>query len=129
MTYRNLSAETLDAIAACGFDVYQNADPQWQSYAYFTDGQNIGCIQTGHFGGLSISTVHIPCKECGTGFGLDSLGELTRENLARAFCHAPSWATQRDREAVRKYRDWEHFNSSRTFGPLVQVRSATTQEA
>jgi hypothetical protein len=124
--YSPLPPEVLDTIAACGFDVYQNPDPHWQTYLYFTDGKNIGYLQRGDWGGLSISTVHVPNKACGTGFNMmddrDPPLTLTRAGLSRAFAHAPSWASHADREAVRKWRDMAAFMASHN--RLVKVREA-----
>ncbi|TXH82287.1 MAG: hypothetical protein E6Q77_06565 [Rhizobium sp.] len=108
MSYK-LSDETLDAIAAAGFDVYQNPDKRWQTYALFTDGTRIGYIQN-DCGRLHLSTVHIPCRECGTGFSLrDDPFALTREGLERAFVTAPNWASGFDRAAVRKWPNLETY--------------------
>ena len=124
MPSRNLTAETLDAIAAAGYSVYQNADPHWQTYAYFTDGQNIGYIQE-DLGGLRMVTVHIPNRNSGTGFGLsersDPPVELTREGLARAFMSAPMWASTVDRESVRKWPSLAAFLTNER-NKLAQTR-------
>lgn len=52
MGYYDLSAETLDAIATAGFDVYQSHKSQWRTYAFFTDGVRIGYIQNDSAGHL-----------------------------------------------------------------------------
>jgi len=124
--YSPIPAEVLDTIAALGFDVYQNPDPHWQTYLVFTDGVRLGYLQRGDFGGLSLSTMHLPCRECGTGFKLDAPrpGEpdiLTREGLERAFQHAPAWAFTRDREAVRKWPSVAAWLDSRR-GAMVRTR-------
>lgn len=126
MGYYDLSAETLDAIAAAGFDVYQADKPQWLSYAFFTDGARIGYIQN-DCAGLHLSTVNIPCKECGTGFSLrDEPISLTREGLERAFIIAPYWASSTDRGAVRKWKDFEAFQRGHV-SPLVRTREGVKQ--
>jgi hypothetical protein len=104
-----IAPNTLDAIAAAGFSVYQNPDPRWQSYAYFTDGQNVGYCQNSRFGGLTLSTCHVPCRECGTGFGMGEASDLTREALSVAFVRCPDWASATDRAAVRKWSDVAKF--------------------
>jgi hypothetical protein len=108
---RDISPEVISTIAALGFDVYQCASPDWRSYLYFTDGTRIGYMQT-DLGGLRLTTVHVPCKECGTGFGVDFSGALTREELSRAFMVAPAWASPVDRAAVRKWPSMAAFIDS-----------------
>ena len=81
------------------------------SYVYFTDGTRIGYAQNARVDGISFSTVHKPCRECGTGFKVDS--------LQGALAHSPSWATGGDRSAVRKFKDFAEF-TSKHWQPLVQ---------
>lgn len=107
---RRIESATLDAIAAHGFDVYGPATGKI-TYVYFTDGDRIGYAQYGRDGGaLSLSTVHIPNRITGTGFALNDVGSLpSRAELESAFIHAPQWAGQRDRESVRKWKDFAAF--------------------
>lgn len=119
---RNIPDASLDAIAAAGFSVYQSPDAHWRTYAFFTDGTRIGYIQQAAFGGLEISTVHQPCRECGTGFGMGSLPDFTRESLSVAFAYAPDWAGQRDRDAVRKWPNMAALLASRSTASLERVR-------
>lgn len=119
-----LTDETLDAIAACGFDVFQNADPKWRSYVFFTDGKRIGYLQRSRFGGMEIATVHIPNPRSGTGFSMGPVEPITRDNLVLAFAHAPQWADRPSRESVRKWPSIEAMDKK-----LVKVREATGQHA
>lgn len=126
--YSPIDADTLDAIAAAGFDVYQPVNGV-KTYGYFTDGTRIGYIQrTAYFDCYETSTVHIPNKTTGTGFGLEPLAEITRESLTPAFMTAPSWASTTDRESVRKYKDWDAFNHAQRIVPLERVRTASMKE-
>lgn len=104
-------ADTLGTIAGLGLTVYQSADPAWQTYAFFTDGQRIGYIENHRLEGLRLSTVHIPNRSSGTGFGVarDRPVMLTLEGLSEAFAMYPSWASQTDRESVRKWPSVESF--------------------
>ena len=122
--YNDISQEVLDLIAAAGYAVYQPESPQWRSYAYFTDGTHIGYIQNDRLLGYTLTTVNIPCKECGTGFSMDSAGDFSREALARAFVVAPYWASATDRAAVRKYKDMESFLAARGNRGLIKVRES-----
>lgn len=116
-----------DMIKAAGMKVYisnwsnSSANP---TYFHFTDGDKIGyCQESPYFGGIQFSTVHKPCRECGTGFGLsddkaglDAKFNPSIENAKRAFIHAPNWATRTDYEAVKKYANWDEFTKRNT-GP------------
>lgn len=129
---RNLSPETLDAIAALGFDVYQSINPNWHSYCYFTDGTRVGYLENRSGWGLALTTVNIPCRECGTGFGMSEMNDppftLTREYLERAFVVAPHWASSRDAGAVKKYRDMAHFLSEPRNRDLICIRKGMNNE-
>lgn len=122
----NISPETLDAIAALGFDVYQSSDPRWQSYLFFTDGDKIGYFENDRLSGWTISTVHIPNRTTGTGFSLrDTLPgpvELTRECLTKAFMTAPAWASDAMRASVAKWPSVASFLKERSAGRFVLVR-------
>lgn len=117
---RAIAPEVISTIAALGFDVYQSTSPAWRSYLFFTDGTRVAYMQT-EFGALTLSTVHLPCRECGTGFRLDNPAALTREELERGFIIAPNWASATDRAAVRKYADAAAFLKSRGNSDLELV--------
>lgn len=126
--YSPIDDETLDAIANLGFAVYQPTTGQ-KTYLYYTDGTRIGYLQKGDFGGLSISTVHIPNRTTGTGFQATDAADpalvLTRSELERGFMHAPSWASSDDRKATHKWADMAAFLKSRgNIVPLEMVREA-----
>lgn len=114
----------IPAIIKAGFSVYmRNPDDTW---LYFTDGTRIGYLQASRMGSAySLSTVHVPSSQHGTGFAageLQSDNELTAETLSRAFMHAPHWA--HDTGSVRKWRDFEAFKKSSRFNAdynLVEV--------
>lgn len=108
-----------DAIRAAGLSVYVPADSltgrRPLTYAWFTDGKNIGYIQHGDFGhGFRLSTVHKPNKHAGTGFSLTDqfkaldASALTPDALREAFMAYPHWARHNERE-VTKYGDMAAF--------------------
>lgn len=111
--------DAADMIKAAGLKVYWGLWKHTTSkptYFYFTDGVNIGYCQEAYFGGIQFSTVHRPCRECGTGFGLSDdrhgfTGEIapTIETAKQAFIKYPNWATSSDRKAVVKYKNWEEY--------------------
>lgn len=109
-----ISDAVIQSIARASFDVYMR--DRKDTFLIFTDGTRIGYLQNSAFRGISVSTVHVPNKSSGTGFGiLDSLSEadLTAEKLNEAFVIAPDWA--RDRQSVRKWKDLVQFQASNNF--------------
>ncbi len=116
-----MDKEVIKSITDLGMFVYMRNESD--SYLYYTDGVNIGYLQAERFGGFSLTTVHKPCKECGTGFKVDdSISGIDADVLRRAWVKAPTWAHQRDVEAVRKFRDMEEFLTFNKWnGGFVQV--------
>ena len=94
----------IDTVKAAGFKVF--VKPGDVTWLYFTDAdeKRIGYLQWDRSGYAEISSVHKPNKNSGTGFKLDPIPRLDRENLEKAFTHAPSWASSRDRDSVIKSR-------------------------
>lgn len=99
----------IDDLKAKGLQVF--GPEKLTSYVWFTDGTRIGYVQYNNVGGVSFSTVHKPCKECGTGFAA--------QDAQAALGLAPHWASSGDVAAVRKYKDFEDFKT-RNWQPLVQ---------
>lgn len=99
----------IDQLKERGFDVY--GPEQLTTYVWFTDGSNIGYVQYSGMRGTAYSTVHKPCRECGTGF--------QAENAQEALGFAPRWASAADIKAVHKYQDIEEFKK-KYWQPLVQ---------
>lgn len=122
--YSPIDDATLDEIAAAGYDVYMPSEGM-QTYAFYTDGVRIGYIQRDYFGGWSISTVHVPNHETGTGFRVGEMNAIIPEVLRDAFMHAPSWADSQDRASVVKWKDMDAFLASRNFVALAKVRDGT----
>jgi len=113
----DLLTDMADKLKVEGMQVFYSPynDNRLSTYFFFTDGENIGYCQSGYFGGLRFSTVHKPCRECGTGFGLTDdpgLFEPTIQDAKQAFIIAPNWASSKDRQAVRKYKNWDEYTSS-----------------
>lgn len=110
----------VDTIAALGFDVYAPAKGL-TTYLYFTDGKNIGYLQQDRLLGWTMSTVHIPNPQTGTGFGMGTLPNFTRDELRKAFVEAPSWASSPDRQSVTKWPDMAAFVKAERIVPLTQI--------
>lgn len=120
-----ITDDTLDTIAALGFQVWMSPDPHRQTYLFYTDGTRIGYLQNDCLAGFEVSTVHVPNRTSGTGYRMTDDRDrftMTRECLERGFAHVPAWAA-RDYGSVRKYRDMAHFVQSRgSINKLEQVR-------
>ncbi len=92
-----------------GIDVYAvkygDHEVSTYTYAYFTDGKNIGYIQVSDYFKLpEYATVHQPNRQTGDGFKLDDT-----KNYRDAFVVAPGWASHEDRMSVKKYDDFASF--------------------
>jgi hypothetical protein len=108
------SHKTIYAIQKAGFRVYMRSPKD--SWLYFVDdADRIGYAQETRSGFVSISTVHVPNSETGTGFVLDDIPSLSADNLAKAFVIAPRWATGRQRASVKKWASWKAFKASSPF--------------
>lgn len=103
--------ELVDACKASGLRVYvRPTDRPHHTYAHITDGTGIAYVQMDLLS-PTISTMHKPCRQCGTGFGLDV--PATVENVREAMAmRAPKWANPSDRAAVRKWESWDAYASS-----------------
>lgn len=116
-----MKEETIAAIKATGLKVYMRKPKD--TWLYFTDGTRIGYLQEHPYRGVCTSSVHVPNGDTGTGFQIDDgIAEITFDNLARAFCIAPSWAFSRYRASVVKFRSMDAFINSCMFNrDLVEV--------
>ncbi len=87
-------------------------------YCFVTDGTRIAYVQWSDYR-TSVSTVHMPNKYTGTGFGM--FDEITPENVRRAMVTvAPAWA--RDVQSVKKYKNWASYHSADSWNSgLVEV--------
>lgn len=97
-----------DLLKSNGFTVIVSAKHPFKWLFFEKDGQ-LGTVGANYFGGYDFTTVHHGCRECGTGFGVTEMSDLTIENANKCFVIAPNWATKRDRAAIRKYKDVDSF--------------------
>jgi len=83
------------------------------NYAHFSDGQNIGYLQQeSSFREISISTVHKPSKEAGTGFRISE--EFSVKEAQKALLTVcPEWAAN-TRNYIVKYKNLKDFIESKT---------------
>jgi hypothetical protein len=62
---------------------------------------------------LSFSTVHKPCRECGTAFSIGNTYDYSEKNILdfaeKCLVVYPNWARPSDRSAVVKYNSLEEY--------------------
>lgn len=119
-----MSNEIIDLIKAQGYRVFASknkaANPESVTHCYYTDGTHIAYAQWSRGSTGGVYTQHRPNTNCGTGFHLSP--NITPETIRDALqCKAPNWATQHARDAVVKYRDWDHFLNSSKFNQETYV--------
>lgn len=100
----------------------------FDTYFHFSKNDKIGYAQRGDFGGIRFSTVNVPCKQCGCGFGLQNWDEAipapTIKDAEKAFIIAPNWAKSSDVEAVRKYKNLDEFLSKERILKYIVINPA-----
>ena len=114
--------EFIDRLNAMGFDVYSKpslSKAHRTTYGYYTDGTRIAYFQVGEWGGIDISTVHVPNKNSGTGFRMYDGITPRDSDILSGFAHSPSWAMQRDRDSVKKFKDFEDYRTRSLFGDAL----------
>ena len=75
-----------------GFKVYMRK--RTDSWLYFVEGDKIGYLENNRLQGFTLTTVHIPNKDSGTGYAIGPTGGmLDADTLRRAFVIRPHWAT------------------------------------
>lgn len=104
--------EIINAIAnellSAGFTLIVPEKNDYWNYFHFSLNDQLGYCQLDRFKDrVRFSTVHKPCKECGTGYGLqaefEGLTAPTIEDAKEAFIKAPQWAHWKDAKQVIKY--------------------------
>lgn len=116
-------AETLIADGLTVFTTQYSEDKP-STWLYFTDGKHFGYAQECESRcAVRFSTVHKPCKECGTGYGLQNPYEgvinPTAQDARGAFITAPKWAKWPDVKAIRKYNSMEDFAKCYSKGTVI----------
>lgn len=96
--------EVYDLCKKLGLKMFTSQAPENISYFFISDGEKIAYCES-KYGCASFSTVHKPNRQCGTGFGLDyDTSKTLEQNILFALnCFAPAWASNSDRQAVKKY--------------------------
>lgn len=100
----------IEMMKSQGWKVYKRTKGE---YCYCTDGTGICYVQWSD-GRPSVSTVHYPNKQSGTGFKFAD--RITPETISEAMTTiAPGWARQGERFSVRKYKTWGEFHQSNSW--------------
>jgi hypothetical protein len=110
MEATNLLLDFIPTLKNDGFKIYTSDKKDLPTWCYFVKDNKIGYMQIAYFGGLTFSTVHVPCKNFGTGFGLHENGiyEPTLQNAYDTFIIAPQWARGNIKD-VKKFTSWAEF--------------------
>ncbi len=108
-TYRDELLEFAEELKSKGYRVYAPADVT--TYCNFVKDDKIGYVERGDYG-FNFSTVHKPCRECGTGYSMHrEIVNPTVEMAQDCLVLAPHWAWSKDVKAIRKYKNWEEYIS------------------
>lgn len=109
----------IQLIKSAGYRVFIRPSRGPITYCFYTDGKHIGYAQWETFR-QHVSSVHKPCRECGTGFQIAD--KINPETLRKALlCVAPYWHYG-DFKYVVKYHDWDAYhNASKWNSELVEV--------
>lgn len=94
-----------------GFTVLVSAKHPFK-WLYFEKDGKFGEVSPDGYLCYNYGTVHKPCRECGTGYGMARNTGLNLKDAADCLIFAPNWATTKEREAIRKYTSIDDFINS-----------------
>lgn len=94
-----------------GFTVLVSAKHPFE-WLFFEKNGDFGTVGADYFLGYNFGSVHKPCSECGTSFGTDRETSLSIKHAEKALIFAPHWATDKQRRAIKKYKDVQDFINS-----------------
>lgn len=108
-------ANHLKLLPGSEYEIYFS---KWESggistYFHIVHGNKIAYVQKTDYSGFSISSVHKPCREAGTGYGLFDnimpplLGPINE--ALNTVC--PYWGTIEQSKAVKKYANWDEYTN------------------
>ena len=82
------------------------------TYFHFVKNDKIGYVEL-TANGYNFSTVHKPCRECGTGYSIHrEIAIPTIEMANDCFVLAPGWVARDDVKAIKKYKNWDEYANS-----------------
>ena len=112
MNKRELFLQYAKQIKELGYTVYISADENYNYGHIVNDEDQICYFQLSDFFDLlNLSTLHIPCKKCGSGFRMyEDIAVPTKEIVNSCFFAGPNWA-RAYLKYVTKYKGWEHYQS------------------
>jgi len=118
--------EIVEQAKAEGLKVYtfDKADRGKIQQVWITDGVHIASLSTRDIICIGTSTVHKGAEDIGTGFGIHTSDEhnVDLEAVKQAMrINAPSWATPKQRAAVRKYASWEEYANRNNWTTYTQL--------
>ena len=100
--------EYVELLKNNGFTVY---GVEGSDFVKFTKDNKIGYVEFTEYG-FNFSTIHKPCRECGSGFSMHrEVFNPTIQEALDCFKLAPNWAYERDIRAVKKYSSIEDYFS------------------
>lgn len=101
-----------EVLKSNGFDVLRPANADYNTWIKIHKDGKFGAICCSYFGGFDFSTVHKPCRECGTGYSIEKESALTIKNAEKTLIFAPNWATGKEIAEIKKYKDITDFLNS-----------------
>jgi len=106
-TNEDLNKLAIELINA-GFTVIGSNYENPKYFNYFKDG-NMAYVQIHRFGGFDFSTVHKPCKECGTGTRIITADQPTLKNAIRAWKECGITIKLHDIKFIKKWQSVEEY--------------------
>lgn len=108
---QQLLHDFIERLKNAGFKVYlSDGKVMPVTWCHFVKDDKIGYVESGDYG-FNFGTVHKPCRECGTGFGMERETHNPTIRMAEdCLIVAPSWARS-DIPYVKKYKDWQEYVS------------------
>jgi len=98
--------EYAEVLKQNGFDVYMPVKSA--TYCHFVKDDKIGYVEASDWG-FNFSSVHKPCRECGTGFSIHrEVFTPTVQMAIDCFVIAPNWGINYCK-VVNKYKSWEDY--------------------
>lgn len=87
------------------------------TYLHFGNDKGLAYVQIGDFGGIcTLSSVHKPCKQTGTGYRLNNVNyPLSATQFIEAIdLKAPTWGTKNS-PYIKKYKDIDDYISNDSY--------------
>lgn len=103
-----------------GLRCYGSDSAGFRTFIVYGNDTHVGYAQLSQFGMWSFSTVHKPCRQCGTSMrAYDHQMSPTLEAATQTMAmYAPHWASRADIDAVRKYSSIDDYVESQHFRPV-----------